>query len=209
VDLPTIPHKESPWLHPNQLRQLLAGFFGHELEAWLLVSATLGLRREEGLALEWKDIDLRRGVVHITKGLQWVNGHELLVEPKTALSRRDLVLGPLVRRRLKEIKKETNPRGRLIGDLNPLQVARKYKSFCERNGLPYVPAMNLRTTWATNALKAKIDISIVAKCLGHSNIQTTAKYYLMRDLDVLKDASKIWETEILEGSGNWGFGRAA
>lgn len=209
VDLPKLEHKESPWLQPSDLRQLLAGFFGHRLEAWLLVSATLGLRREEGLALEWSDIDLKRGIVHITKGLQWINGHELLVEPKTALSKRDLVLGPLVKRRLKEIKKATGGKGRLIGDLNPLQVARQYKSYCERNGLPYVPPMNLRTTWATNALKAGIDISIVAKFLGHSNIQTTARYYLMQDIEVLRDTAVIWETKILKENGVWSFGRAA
>ncbi|WP_338323369.1 hypothetical protein [Bifidobacterium bifidum] len=73
-------------------RRTAARLLGHELEAWLICSATLGLRPEEALGLEWSDIDLRGGLVRIRRGVQWVSGHEVVVEPKTDLSARELVL---------------------------------------------------------------------------------------------------------------------
>ena len=79
-------------LDARQIAALLRGFWGHELEAWLICSATLGLRPEEALGLEWSDIDLRGGLVRIRRGVQWVSGHEVVVEPKTDLSARELVL---------------------------------------------------------------------------------------------------------------------
>ncbi len=39
-------------LDARQIAALLRGFWGHELEAWLICSATLGLRPEEALGLE-------------------------------------------------------------------------------------------------------------------------------------------------------------
>ena len=79
-------------LDSRQIATLLRGFWGHELEAWLICSVTLGLRPEEALGLEWSDIDLRGGQVRIRRGVQWVSGHEVVVEPKTDLSARELVL---------------------------------------------------------------------------------------------------------------------
>lgn len=193
VDLPRARSRETPWLRARQIRELLRGFYGHPLEAWLLCALNLGLRREEGLGLEWSDIDLRSGRVRIERGLQWVHGHEVIVEPKTELSRRQLVLPKFATKRLREIRGH----GRLIGDLTPLQAARMYQSWCKSQRLPYVPPMNLRTTWATNALQAGIDISVVAKMLGHASIETTARYYLQPDLRILADAQRAWERKII------------
>ena len=52
-------------LDSRQIATLLQGFWGHELEAWLICSVTLGLRPEEALGLEWSDIDLRGGTVQM------------------------------------------------------------------------------------------------------------------------------------------------
>lgn len=41
------------------------------------------------------------------------------------------------------------------------------------------------------------EISVVARQLGHSDIQTTARYYLKPDLSVLKDMQKAWQKLIL------------
>ena len=75
-------------LDARQIATLLRGFWGHELEAWLICSVTLGLRPEEALGIEWSDTDLRGGMVRIRRGVQWVSGHEVVVEPKTDLPAR-------------------------------------------------------------------------------------------------------------------------
>ena len=46
-------------------------------------------------------------------------------------------------------------------------------------------------------IKAGTDISVVARQLAHSDIQTTARYYLKPDLSVLKDMQKAWQKLIL------------
>lgn len=185
---------EPPTLDINQIRQLLQGFYGHPLEAWLICSVTLGLRTEEALGLEWSDIDLRSGRVRIQRGVQWVNGHETIVEPKTPLSRRTLILPRFAVLRLREIKGH----GRLVGTLNPGQVARRYKSWCRSHDLPWVPPRNLRHSWASTALAAGVDVAIVSKALGHSSIATTARYYLRPDIDVLRTAQKTWEKALIK-----------
>ena len=118
----------------RQIRQLLQGFHGHELEAWLICSVCLGLRTEEALGLEWQDLNLNTGKVRVQRGLQWVDGHEVIVDPKTELSRRTIVLPRFAVLRLREIRPRDG--GRLIGSLNPGQVARRYATWCRSQNLP-------------------------------------------------------------------------
>lgn len=193
VQSPKQPYYRAPVLDARQIRTLLQGFYGHQLEAWLICAVTLGLRTEEGYGLEWSDIDLRAGVVHVSRGVQWVAGHEIVVDTKTEQSTRDVVLPRFAIQRLRELK----GKGRLIGDLTPPQVARRYASWCRRNNLPYVPARNLRHSWGTTALAAGVDVAVVSRALGHSSISTTARYYLRPETSVLKDAQRKWEATIL------------
>ncbi|WEV72160.1 site-specific integrase [Bifidobacterium sp. ESL0790] len=182
-------------LNSHQIRTLLQGFYNHPLEAWLICSVTLGLRTEEALGLEWTDINLRDGHVSIERGLQWVGGHEVIVDPKTNLSRRTVILPRFAVKRLRQIRH--GRKGRIIGDLNPNQVARRYRTRCRKNNLPWVPRRNLRHSWATTALAAGVDVAIVSRALGHSDISTTARYYLRPELSVLRDAQKLWEHSIM------------
>lgn len=182
-------------LDARQISALLRGFWGHELEAWLICSVTLGLRPEEALGLEWSDIDLRGGLVRIRRGVQWVSGHEVVVEPKTDLSARDVVLPRFAIIRLRQIRGRGD--GRLVGGLNPGQVDRRYRRWCREQHLPFVPRENLRHSWATSALAAGVDVAVVSRALGHSSIETTARYYLRPDTSVLKDAQRLWEKSIM------------
>lgn len=104
IQLPAKPHYEPRILTIRQQRTLLQGFYGHPLEAWLICAVSCGLRTEEGYGLEWSDIDLRSGVLHVERGLQWVSGHEVVVPPKTELSRRTLPLPHFAVKRLRELR---------------------------------------------------------------------------------------------------------
>ncbi len=139
IRLPHLRHYDPQVLTAPEVRRLLKGFYGHPLEAWLLVSVCAGLRRCESVGIEWTELDLRRGTVTVKRSVQWVAGHETVTEPKTDLSRRTVAL----------------------------------------------------------PIKAGTDISVVARQLGHSDIQTTARYYLKPDLSVLRDMQKAWQRLIL------------
>ena len=76
IRLPHLRHYEPQVLSAPEVRRLLKGFYGHPLEAWLLVSVCAGLRRCESVGVEWADLDLRRGTVTVKRSVQWVAGHE-------------------------------------------------------------------------------------------------------------------------------------
>lgn len=196
IRLPRLRHYEPQVLSASEVRRLLKGFYGHPLEAWLLVSVCAGLRRCESVGVEWADLDLRRGTVTVKRSVQWVAGHETVTEPKTDLSRRTVALPRFAVKRLAELRHGTKT-GRLVGSLNANQVANHYRSWCRRMNLPCVPPRNLRHSWATNTLAAGADIAIVSKMLGHSDIKTTARYYLKPDIAALRDAQRLWERALI------------
>ena len=82
IDLPAKPLHVPRLLTIGQTRRQLQGFYGHALEAWLIVDSCLALRPEEGYGVDWADIDMRSGITHIQRGVQWVAGHEVVVPPK-------------------------------------------------------------------------------------------------------------------------------
>lgn len=119
----------------------------------------------------------------------------MIVDPKTELSRRTVVLPRFAVLRLREIRPREG--GRLIGLLNPGQVARRYAAWCRSQNLPYVPRRNLRHSWASTALGAGVDVAVVSRALGHSSIATTARYYLRPDSEVLREAQRTWEHALI------------
>ena len=195
IRLPRLRRYEPRVLDVRQTRRLLKGFYGHPLEAWLLVSVCAGLRRCESVGIEWQDLDLRRGTVTVKRSVQWVAGHETVTAPKTDQSRRTVALPRFAVKRLAQLKRGRS--GRLVGGLNANQVASRYASWCRRMSLPSVPPRNLRHTFGTLAIAAGADISVVARQLGHSDIKTTARYYLRPDLSVLRDMQRAWERLIV------------
>lgn len=136
IDLPAKPLYVPRLLTIGQTRRQLQGFYGHALEAWLIVDSCLALRPEEGYGVDWADIDMRSGITHIQRGVQWVAGHEVVVQ-------------------------------------------------------------NLRHSWATNALEAGVNIAVVSKFLGHTDIKTTARFYLRPEIASLKEAQSIWERALI------------
>jgi integrase len=193
IVIPKPAHYEPRLLDFPEIRAQLKGFYGHPLEPWLLSSACLALRPEEALALDWSNVNLRSGTGRIDKGLQWIQGHEVIVEPKTTLSLRTLPYPRFAILRLRQLK----GKGRLIGDLTPPQVQRMYKRHCQMDHLPYTPARNLRHSWATTALKSGADVSVVSRFLGHASIETTARFYLKPDMSILRAAQREWEKGVV------------
>ena len=90
IQLPAKTHYEPRILSIRQQRTLLRGFYGHLLEAWLICAVSCGLRTEEGYGLEWGDIDLRSGVLHVERDLQGVvevldnQGYDVILLMSTA-----------------------------------------------------------------------------------------------------------------------------
>src|SRR5205823_12753705 len=79
---------------------------GHRLEAMLTLALTTGMRHGELLSLRWQDIDFGAQSLYVRRTVQRIGGYGYVeTEPKTARSRRKIMLPSFVLEVLKEHRK--------------------------------------------------------------------------------------------------------
>ena len=175
IHLPSTPGNRHKVLTSEEVKQLVRGFRGHELEACVLCSVSMGLRRCECFGLKWNDIDFSTGAVTVQRSRQYIKGTEVVYPTKTKKSTRTCYLPKFALARLKEIQ------GDATDWLLPLPVSRAayvYKKHVLDNNLPYTPFMNLRHTWATLAVESGTDVLVVAQMLGHTDASMAYSRYV-------------------------------
>lgn len=187
IELPRKPPVRRPTLTAEQERETLRGIVGQPFEAAALLGAALGLRRCEACAVRIEDIDCRSGWAHVQRGLHVVGGEVVETGCKTKLSDRRLKLPRFALERLRAIR-GTRRSGRLCL-LDPNAVARKFRAYCKRFGLPHVPMTCLRHSWATISLEHGAAIEDIAVALGHSTVNTAMSHYLQSFRTVVARAS--------------------
>lgn len=191
VKMPRKPKYKPAVLTTRRLKKLIRGFVGHRYEATLIISAALGLRPGENYYISWQDINWRTGLVQIKGTYRFFRGRFWEFPPKTAKSERDCFLPQWALDRLHQIWTELGkPKGRIIGDAKPSNVARSIKRWIKANKLPFVTMKNLRHTWGTIAASSGVPIATVAAMMGHSNIQTTYRYYYALSVASAKRAQR-------------------
>lgn len=186
LDPPSRGTPNPPTLTREEMKQMLDGLKDVSYYPALVCSATMGLRREESCGLRWEDFDWRRKTVHVQRGMQFVNGHIVVGPTKTPASNRRLPLPEDTIIRLLPISEES---GYLIGELNPSQVAGRYRRACKARGLPYVPMSNLRTSWCTMLIGEGVPVSKVSRYMGHTDVSTTVRWYTKPREDELNDVA--------------------
>lgn len=202
VRLPKMPPKEYPRvLTPKQMNQLLRAFYGHEYEPNIICGLWLGLRRSEQCGLQWGDIDLRTGVVHIRRGLQVIDRELLITDVKTHRSMRPNVLPKVAIERLREIKRSRNPKPAdwLLGiDANPETYARKIQAYAKHKGV-YCPAPKyFRHNYSTVMHRLGVPDVDIQYALGHEEFTTTANNYMVLDTTIMRRNAKRLEREVLK-----------
>jgi integrase len=172
---------------------------------WHLV-ATTGLRRGEALALRWSDLDLKACRVSVSRTAAFVGGEVTYQEPKTARSRRAVPLPTETVEVLKAWRKVQAAERLAAGELYdadanlvfadeigaalpPKRVTKAFGRAVGRSGLPSITLHGLRHTFASVALGAGVQTTIVADVLGHSSAQITADLYSHVTEPMSRDAS--------------------
>ena len=191
VELPEAPIVRRETLTAAEEREMLQGVVGQDWEAVVLCEAALGLRRSEACGLDWSDFDWRRGWVHVQRGAHWVGGEIVEYATKTKLSDRWLKVPHWALARLRSLRGSLRS-GRLRGRYAPHQIAGRFRRYCRRHGLPWVPMTCLRHSWATIALEAGAAIEDVSVALGHSTVDTCIRHYLQSFRTVVGRASDVY-----------------
>jgi integrase len=195
VDPPRVPRKEMRALSPDEARRLLHAAQGNRFEALYTVAVTTGMREGELLGLRWRDVDLDGRRLHVVGSLQNIPGEGwTIVEPKTARSRRVVVLGGVgtnALRRHRAIQAEQRLRAgdewvdkdlvfpnRFGKPMLPSNLLiRSFHPLLAKANLPRVRFHDLRHTAASLLLDQGIHPKIVSEMLGHSAVGITLDLY--------------------------------
>jgi integrase len=165
------------------------------MHALWVVLATTGLRLGEALGLTWEDVDFKQGKLAVRRALQRQRGIGLvLVEPKTAHSRRTVYLAPGSLEVLTDHRRVQAQERLMAGsswnsthnlvfsttDGRPIEGGRVSWAFHRAlrvAGLPRIRIHDLRHTAATQLLERGVHPKVVQEMLGHSTITLTLDTY--------------------------------
>ena len=194
VTLPRVERQELHALSAEQALKLLETAKGHRLEALLTVALTTGMRRGELLALQWKDLDWKEGSLQIRRTVNRYTGYGFKIsEPKTAKSRRKIVLPAFVLNVLKEHRTRQLEARLQAGSaweerdlvfaningnfLNPSHLGGDLHALLKQARLPLIRFHDLRHTAASLLLLMGVNPKVVQELLGHSHINMTLGTY--------------------------------
>lgn len=147
--------------------------------------ASTGVRAAEAAAIQWQDINLEEGILHIPKGK---GGKE-----------RKLGLMPSLVTLIKEEwsqRAKPHPAMALLVDsegkpVDRYAIYRQLKRLEKRVGIPIHPHALRRAFVTINANKGR-SLVILQRSCGHSDIKTTMSYCLTAEQEVI-EAMKGWD----------------
>lgn len=197
VELPKQSRKEMQALSPNDAGRFLKAAAEDRYSLLFSIALVTGMRPEEYLALQWKDVDLQRRYMTVQRTLVWrrSGGGWYFGAPKTSRSRRNIPLPSGVIQALMDHKRKqaeerlkagpkyhnhdlvfTTKEGGPLMSRNILR--RHFKPVLKRAGLPEsIRLYDLRHSCATLLLAANENPKVVSERLGHASISLTLDTY--------------------------------
>ena len=193
VKRPAVARTEARALSRDETQALLAELEGSRYEPVMRLLVNTGLRRGEGLALRWADVDLAENVLRVRGTLARVGGTLTITEPKTATSRRAVAMTASVIELLKR-HREAQDAERVHAEalwvetglvfttetgqaMDPRNALRALSTAATRAGLDGIGVHTLRHTAASLMLAAKVPLKEVSVMLGHSSVAITGDIY--------------------------------
>lgn len=204
VKIPKAGKKETIALSVEQQHALLKAAREYPKPIMFAVVFALytGCRRGEVMGLQWKDVDFDEGVIHISKQLNRKpniddpDGKKTdikITEPKTKSSVRDIYMFPSFAKEFAEYKQKMikwKSENKFVHSeedfvfvgvrntpIEPRVFYKYYEEVMKNAGIEDANFHTLRHTFATRCIENGMDILMVAKTLGHSNVSTTLNKY--------------------------------
>lgn len=162
-------------------------------QAGMLIAINSGIRIGELCALQWRDVDLDTGIVHVNKTMQRVRTYSgqisetkiCIMRPKSSSSVRDI---PLPSNLVKFLRSKTgNPEeyiipGKKVEYCEPRTLQYRFERFLKTNGFGGFRFHALRHCFASRCIELGFDAKSLCEIMGHSDIRITLQLYVHTSL---------------------------
>jgi site-specific recombinase XerD len=193
VELPKKQKFKAKTYNDQQLKNLVVAAKGNPIEAAVVITSYLGLRRSEVLGLKWSAIDLKSKTLVIQTTV--VRTKKIIKKDttKNKSSHRTLPMPDGLVKYLIELMNRQDQDKLLYGDcysnndwvckkedgtpITPTGLSYYYKKLLEDNGLPHIRFHDLRHSTASILINAGCELYEIKELLGHSQIATTVDIY--------------------------------
>lgn len=147
---------------------------GEELP--LLLALDAGLRRGEIAGLQWGDVDLRAGMLHIRRQRSRAGGVLRVQPPKSRAGLRSVRMTPRLREQLRDVW-QLRPTAFVV-DLAPETITHRWSRLQERLQLSDRYRLHdLRHTYGTRLILGGVEPRVVQYLMGHSSLDVTMRVY--------------------------------
>ena len=200
--------RELPLLTMPQQKRLLR-YLGDNFSfrnLGLLICLHSGLRIGEVCGLQWKDLDVGAGEIHVRKTVSrlWLrDGDERAYElqigtPKTPSSVRDIPFTKELAAVIRPLRKVMNPEyfvaSNAAAPLEPRYYRDYFHKLLRKLDIPPVRFHAPRHSFATRCIESRCDYKTVSVLLGHSSISTTLDLYVHPGHDEKKKCiERMWK----------------
>jgi len=198
TDPPRPKKKEMKYLNVEEVKKLLqVAKEGNDRNyALYYLAIVTGMRQGELLGLQWKNVDLDKGIIKVVQNLKRLPSGKLVFgKPKTKTSIRSITIGEetieVLRNQEKRIKREREDDSvkhlwkemdmvfpSTIGTpIDSTNILKKFRKALIKAGLPRIRFHDLRHTAAAIMLNNGVDLFVVYKRLGHAKPSITLDVY--------------------------------
>lgn len=227
VSPPKAEKKEMTCLDEEGVYRLMECLKKEDIKHQAIIEMFLvtGCRRGEIAALQWENVDLDKGIVHIKQAAVYTPDTGIVVkQPKTPSSIRKIKLPASTVELLKDYRKYWLSEKIKVGELwqksererqgnawqdpewvfttwdgyimHPDSFTDIFKKFIKKHNLPNIRLHDLRHTAATILINAGLNVRAVAQRLGHANANVTLGIYAHAFQSVDDAAANVMESYI-------------
>ena len=171
----------------------------------IALSMTTGIRIGELCPLQWKDIDLEKRILTVSKTMQRIQCPTassktklIITDPKSESSRRQIPIPECMMSFL--VKFKGNPDDYILSDtkkpIEPRAMQYRFQTILKNAKLPSVHFHALRHIFASNCIKLGFDVKALSELLGHSSVEITLNRYVHSAFEQKKSLYEAVTTEL-------------
>lgn len=179
------PEKEKRIVSEEEVSRLLSACETPQLRAFVLLAVTTGLRRDEIRFLEWAQVDLDNGIIHVVNKAEFVTKTGRL---------QDTVLLPEVADVLRELQALHGGSRWVFPGQDPakpisMNVSRAFRVLQRKAEVEGVTLHDLRRSVSTHLRRRGVDPYLVSRgILGHRSLAVTDRHYTHFNIEDVRGA---------------------